>query len=158
MIRRDMPEVLDIEQESFEYPWGEDDFIRCLRHRNCIGMVADTCVDPSAFDRVAGFMVYELHRTRLHLLNFAVGREFRRRGIGRAMVVKLKDKIAPGLRQRIALEVRETNVAAQLFWQAMGFRATSVVRDFYRDTDEDAYVFEYRARPTSDPRSLFVHG
>ena len=30
MIRRDMPEVLDIEQCGFEFPWSEEDFIRCL--------------------------------------------------------------------------------------------------------------------------------
>ena len=41
MIRRDMPEVLSIENESFEFPWSEEDFIRCLRQRNCIGMVAE---------------------------------------------------------------------------------------------------------------------
>ncbi len=41
MIRRDMPEVLQTEQESFDYSWTEEDFLRCLRQRNCIGMVAD---------------------------------------------------------------------------------------------------------------------
>ena len=41
MIRRDMPEVLDIERDSFEFPWSEEDFMRCLRQRNCIGMVAE---------------------------------------------------------------------------------------------------------------------
>ena len=66
MIRRDMPEVLKAEREGFEFPWSEEDFIRCLRQRNCIGMVAENA------DRVIGFMIYELHKTRLHLLNFAV--------------------------------------------------------------------------------------
>jgi len=41
MIRRDMPEVLEIEDRSFEFSWSEEDFIRCLRQRNCIGMVAE---------------------------------------------------------------------------------------------------------------------
>ena len=41
MIRRDMPEVLDIEQQSFEFAWTEEDFLCCLRQRNCIGMVAE---------------------------------------------------------------------------------------------------------------------
>ena len=41
MIRRDMPEVLQTEQESFDYSWTEEDFLRCLRQRNCIGMVAE---------------------------------------------------------------------------------------------------------------------
>ena len=60
MIRRDMMEVLEIENQSFEFPWSEEDFIRCLRQRNCIGMVAEHD------ERVAGFMIYELHRNRLH--------------------------------------------------------------------------------------------
>ena len=34
MIRRDMAEVLDIEGQCFEFPWSEDDFVRCLRQRN----------------------------------------------------------------------------------------------------------------------------
>ena len=66
MIRRDMPEVLDIENRSFEFAWTEEDFIRCLRQRNCIGMVAEHD------ERVVGFMIYELHKNRLHILNFAV--------------------------------------------------------------------------------------
>ena len=65
MIRRDMPEVLAIEQEAFEFPWSDEDFTRCLRQRNCIGMVAEVG------DSVVAFMIYELHRTRLHVLNFA---------------------------------------------------------------------------------------
>ena len=76
MIRRDMPEVLEIEERSFEFPWTEEDFIRCLRQRNCIGMVAEHD------ERVVGFMIYELHKTRLHLLNFCVHRDLRRRGVG----------------------------------------------------------------------------
>ena len=58
MIRRDMPEVLAVEQEAFEFPWLEEDFTRCLRQRNCIGMVAE------ADDSVVAFMIYELHRNR----------------------------------------------------------------------------------------------
>ena len=41
MIRRDMPEVLAIEHASFEFPWCEEEFLRVLRQRNCIGMVAE---------------------------------------------------------------------------------------------------------------------
>src|SRR5436305_3532888 len=107
MIRRDMVEALGIEKESFEFPWSEDDFIRCLRQRNCIGMVAE--MD----DRVVGFMIYELHKNRLHVLNFAVAARFRRRGIGSQMLRKLIGKLSQQRRSRIVLEVRETNLAAQ---------------------------------------------
>src|SRR5882672_12035331 len=82
MIRRDMPEVLKIEQESFEFNWTEEDFLACLRQRNCIGMVAEHD------NHVVGFMIYELHKTKLHILNFAVAPEWRRIGIGTQMVMK----------------------------------------------------------------------
>ena len=42
------------------------------------------------------------------------------------------------------LEVRETNLPAQLFFRQLGFRAVSVLRDFYEDTTEDAYLMQYR--------------
>ena len=83
MIRRDMPEVLAIESDGFEFPWCEDDFVRSLRQRNCIGMVAELG------ERVVGFMIYELHKSRLHILNFAVAPHARRSGVGRQMVEKL---------------------------------------------------------------------
>jgi ribosomal-protein-alanine N-acetyltransferase len=138
MIRRDMDDAMDIEQESFEFPWSEEDFTRCLRQRNCIGMVAEH------EDRIVGFMIYELHKTRLHVLNFAVSREFRRLGVGSQMIEKLVGKLSQQRRSRILLEVRETNLAAQLFFRRCGFRAVSVLRDFYEDTTEDAYLMQYR--------------
>jgi ribosomal-protein-alanine N-acetyltransferase len=138
MIRRDMPEVLEVEADSFEFPWSEEDFLRCLRQRNCIGMVAE------CQDRVVGFMIYELHKTRLHILNFAVARDMRRQSIGTQMAQKLASKLSQQRRTRIILEVRETNLAAQLFFQKTGFRAVSVLRGFYEDTPEDAYVMQYR--------------
>lgn len=138
MIRRDMPEVLYIEQSSFEFPWSEEDFIRCLRQRNCIGMVAE------CEERVVGFMIYELHKNRLHVLNFAVSPNWRHRGVGQQMIAKLVNKLSHQRRNRILLEVRETNLAAQLFFKAAGFRAISVLRDFYEDTTEDAYLMQFR--------------
>ena len=141
MIRRDMPDVLAIEHSSFEFPWSEDDFIRCLRQRNCIGMVAEH------EDRVVGLMVYELNKTRIHVLNFAVHPEFRRRGVGAQMVAKLASKLSSQRRTRVTMEVRETNLAAQLFFRSQGFRAVSVLRRYYDDTPEDAYLMQYRHRP-----------
>jgi len=143
MIRRDMPEVLDIETQSFEFPWSEEDFLRCLRQRNCIGMVAEHN------DRAVGFMIYELHKTRLHILSFAVAEGHRRRRIGQQMLNKLVGKLSGQRRTRIMLEVRETNLPAQLFFKQAGFRAVSVMREFYDDTPEDAYVMQYRYQPAA---------
>ena len=137
LIRRDMPDVLAIERASFEYSWTEEDFLCCLRQRNCIGMVAER------EGRIVGFMIYELHKSRLKLLNFAIAVDARREGIGAQMMLRLADKLSQQRRREIVLEVRETNLAAQLFFRAVGFVALGVLRDRYDDTTEDAYLMRY---------------
>lgn len=138
MIRRDMPSVLAIEGHSFEFPWTEEEFIRCLRQRDCIGMVAERN------ENIVGFMIYELHKTRIHILSFAVHPDYRRQGVGKAMTEKLVSKLAYQRRNRIVLEVRETNLPAQLFFRSLGFRATGVLKEFYEDTPEDAFLMQFR--------------
>src|SRR5262245_15847630 len=144
MIRRDMPEVLQAEQDSFEFAWTEEDFLRCLRQRNCIGMVAEQG------EKVVGFMIYELHKSKLHILNFAVSPSYRRTGIGGQMVAKLISKLSSHRRTRITLEVRETNLPAQLFFRSQGFRAVRVLRTFYEDSGEDAFLMQYRLADDTD--------
>ncbi len=137
MIRRDMPEVLAIEHSSFDSPWCEEEFLRVLRQRNCIGMVAEYG------ERVVGFMIYELHKNKLHVLDFATHPEFRHQGVGRQMIAKLVGKLSSHRRTRIILHVRESNLVGQLFYKSQGFRATEVVREFYSDTSEDGYLMQF---------------
>jgi ribosomal-protein-alanine N-acetyltransferase len=139
MIGPDMPGVLEVERLSFAHPWGEADFRRHLRERNCIGMVAEVN------GLVAGYMVYELHPDRLELLALAVHPYYRRWGVGSWLVAKLRGKLSPQRRKAISFEVAETNVGAQLFFRDMGFRAVEVLRRHF-DNDEDAYRMEYRLK------------
>ena len=135
---KDMKEVLEIENECFEFAWVEDDFVRCLQQRNCIGMVAEYQ------GRVVGFMIYELQKTKIHLLNVATLKEFRRKGVGAQLVAKLIAKLGNQRRSRILLEVRETNLPAQLFLRSLGFLAIDILHGFYDGTQEDAYLMVYR--------------
>jgi [ribosomal protein S18]-alanine N-acetyltransferase len=137
MIRRDMPQVLEIETRSFSQAWKEDDFLRCLRQRNCIGMVAERGED------VVGFMVYELHAREIRLLNFAVHTDLRRQKIGRDLVEKLKSKLSSHRRSKISLVLRESNLPAQLFFRSADFRAIRILTGYYTDTLEDGYLMEY---------------
>lgn len=144
LIRRDMAEVLKIENDSFEFAWTEEDFLSCLRQRNCIGMVAEHDQE------IVGFMVYELHKSKLNILNFAVNDETRRQNVGAQMCHKLIDKLSQQRRNEILLEVRESNLDAQLFFKNYGFRAVTILRNHYDDTTEDAYVMRYRLDENSE--------
>jgi ribosomal-protein-alanine N-acetyltransferase len=139
MLRRDAQQVMAVENQSFEFPWPESDFKHALRQWNCRGMVAE-------YDgHIIGFMIFEIHNSRIHLLNFAVDPQFRRCRVGSQMLATL---LLLWNRSRITLEVRETNLIAQLFFKNFnqperGFRAVSVLHGYYADTPEDAYLMQY---------------
>ena len=57
---------------------------------------------------------------------------------------RLIDKLSQQRRKEIVLEVRETNLSAQLFFSKQGFRAVNVLRSHYDDTAEDAYYMRYK--------------
>ena len=138
IVRRDMPEVLAIEQASFEFPWSEKDFVRCLKPINCIGFVAEHD------ERVVGYMLYAFAKPRIRLLNLAVADDCRRQGIGRQLMQKLVGKLSARRRKLLVLAVREANLPGQLFFRRLGFRATGVMPDHYVEPpDQDAYVFEF---------------
>jgi len=151
MIRRDMPEVLDIEKKSFEDSWDEDDFMEDLRQRCVIGMVAEHD------EKIVGFMIYELNKTDIHILNFAVHPDHRFRGIGNAMAQKLKSKLGPR-RDKIFLEVRKSGRDTQLFFKKIGFQAARMLSAFYKDTDEDAILMEYKYKPDEGSNTLTQEG
>lgn len=138
LIRRDMDEVLKIEWRSSPSPWSEEQFILVLRQRNCIGTVAVT-----GHGVIAGFMVYELHKSTLRLLNLAVDPFHRRSLVGRQLIQRLQDKLKNQRRTLITADVRETNLSGQKFFAACGFRAEQVISEHFGDTGEDAYQFRY---------------
>lgn len=137
MIRRDMPDVLEIEGRSFARPWGERELVRQLQRRQVIGMVAEW------YGRVIGYMVYELSPRTIRLLAIAVHPDFHGSGVGRTLLAKMAGKLG-GKRLRVRLDVRETNLDAQRWLRACGWRATGVIRGHFDDPGEDAYAFEFR--------------
>jgi [ribosomal protein S18]-alanine N-acetyltransferase len=137
LIRRDMPEVMEIENRSYEFPWTEEEFLTCLRQRNCIGTVYESG------SLILGFMIYELYARTLRVLNLAVAPEVRGTGVGAAMIQRLIDKLDQQKRTFIEMEIRERNLKAQLFASRSGFRAVRTLRRHYEETNEDAILFRY---------------
>jgi len=135
LVPSDMPLVQAIEDECHPFPWLPEDFKAAQRQRNCIGAACE-----HQDNRVVGFMLYELEKSRIYVPKLVVAKKFRRQGIGQQMVDRLVAKIKTSTRRtRIVLEVRETNLGAQLFLSQCGFRAVSVLRNHYKDTPEDGY-------------------
>ncbi len=165
MIRRDMPEVLAIEQGCYGAPWTQDDFLGALRQRNCIGMVAESHVG-----KVIGYMVYRLmpdarHMTErefkaadkyLKLMNLAVDPRFRFMGVGRQMLETLARKLSQQQWAYAEIVVSERNYPAQCWLRECGVRATGVLQGHFSDPQgkyepEDGYFFELYPDPGTAP-------
>jgi ribosomal-protein-alanine N-acetyltransferase len=140
MIKRDLPEVLKIESQSPVSSWSKRNFLAALRNMNYICLVAEYD------DKVVGFVIYTVNPEYFRIRNLAVDSQYRFMGIGRRLVDRIKDKLPSRNRRKIILELRETNLAAQLFFKRLGFTATDVLRSHYNDTGEDAYLMKYLYR------------
>ena len=138
MVRRDFAQVLEIEETCFEFPWTEEEFRQCLQERNCLGMVAEY------EGRVVGYVIYETPKSRIFVTNIAVHPEFQRHGIARQMIQKLVSKMIYQQRHKIAITIRETNLPALCCFRALGFKAVTVLKNFYEEQNEDTYVLQYR--------------
>jgi ribosomal-protein-alanine N-acetyltransferase len=137
MVRADMPEVCKIEEDSFGVPWSANEFRINLRERNCIGMVA-------TIDRkVVGYMVYELHKAAIRIINIAVDEPCRLDGVGRSLVSHIVGRARQSGRFNVMSEVSEANLNAQLFFKAIGFRWIQTISDFYHASDESCYLMQH---------------
>lgn len=141
LIRRDMPQVMEIESAVNPRPWSEENFIECLRQRNCIGMIA------SDGDLIEGFILYELRRDFLNVLRI----EAVERDAAAALVAKLISKLAYQRRTHFIAHVRESDLAMLFVMREAACRGIAVERQFF-GPDEDAVAMEYRLDPGLCPR------
>lgn len=139
LLRMHLSEVLRIERQSFRVPWTRDDFMRMLRGRNVIGLVAEIPATEVAghvvrFDppAVAGYCVYASANDGIVLTNMAVDPQFRHHGIGRRFLERLECKLK-GPRRQIIAEVDERNLQAQRFFRACGWRCVAIARHLGHD-------------------------
>jgi ribosomal-protein-alanine N-acetyltransferase len=139
MTRKDLGAVLRLEAASHEDPWSREVFQAYLASPRVLAELVERD------GRLAAFHLVELEERRLHVLNLTVGEEHRRQGVGRAILARV-DEIA---RERelpvIELEVRESNLGAQLLYRACGYEAVEILRAHYHV--EDGYLMRRRVGP-----------
>lgn len=140
MIRRDMCQVMEIEEASYSNPWSEREMVDYLKERCHIGQVA--CVG----DNVAGFLLYDINAGSMRIDNISVDPAHRRNGIGYAMVQKLIEKLKSKQKRKLETYVRESNLIGQQFFRAIGFLANGLLKST-KDGEEDDYRMEYVTGP-----------
>jgi [ribosomal protein S18]-alanine N-acetyltransferase len=84
----------------------------------------------------------------VEILNLGVAPPWRRRGVGRNLLVAAIERAAQAGARQVFLEVRESNRGARAFYAALGFVQTGRRPNYYRDPAEDALVL---SRPVLEP-------
>ncbi len=108
MIRRDVPEVLVIDEfgTNDNLLKSDDDITNILRDRNYIGKVAEDSVDNDVFikgvraadiidRRILGYIIYHVGESSYDIVRLAVHPLIRKQGVGRAIINRLKKDVTP---------------------------------------------------------------
>jgi ribosomal-protein-alanine N-acetyltransferase len=142
MSEHDLLEVVEIEEKSGLSRWGWAAYYAELQSANRDLMLIARLTHASIIDSgpIAGYIVARETAGELHINNVAVREEFRRHGIGAALLQRVLDEARGRKANAVFLEVRSGNRAAQALYVKHGFRAIATRRDYYSEPREDAVV------------------
>lgn len=134
---KDLDLITCIDTKSHEEYWTKEEFKKRLSQKSI------TCLVMEEEGSLIAFLIYEIFLRRFTIIRMGVHRLYRRKGIGKSLILNLINKLNEK-RELISAEVRETNLPVQLFLKAQQFKAVEVLQDYYPDTRESAFVFHYR--------------
>lgn len=131
---QDVESILAIQSDSPEIAqWTLWDYERVARGEMA-GWVAEEA------SGVAGFLVARHTGGDIEILNFAVRREARRRGMGAALLQEALEWGRSLRAEKAFLEVRASNLEALQFYERRGFQAAGRRPRYYTAPMEDAMV------------------
>lgn len=134
MTQQDLDEVMIIEWESFSMPWSRESYEAELKNQYATYFVCDYAGQVAAFAGM--WTVYE----EAHITNVAVGKEFRKLGMGRNLMLEEERQARTKKAERILLEVRPSNSAALAMYAGLGYIPTSIRKNYYSNNQEDALI------------------
>ena len=141
MTTADLDAVLRIENHVYAHPWTRGNFGDSLE-------AGYRCLIMEVAGDIAGYAIVMIGAGEAHLLNLSVADAWQRRGLGRDLLHQVINLARREAAERLLLEVRESNVAAQALYQGSGFLRIAQRHDYYpaRRGREDAIVMERTLR------------
>ena len=142
MTEHDLLEIVEIEEQSGLSRWGWAAYYAELQGANRDLMLIAKPARSSVLEYapIAGYIVARETAGELHINNVAVRAEFRRRGIGEALLNHVLDEARRRKANAAFLEVRSANYAAQALYEKSGFKAIARRANYYTEPLEDAVV------------------
>lgn len=125
-LESDIPEIVEIENCSFNVPWP-DFLFKAHLHNPGFVVYEDK--------KIQGYAIVSSSedRTKSHLQSIAVHRDFRRQGVAGKLLEWCIDLAKLYGFNKMVLEVREKNSSARSFYSKKGFVAEGRIYGYYID-------------------------
>lgn len=130
----DVPSIANIEKLCFSDPWSENSISSELNSRLSYWLVAD---DNGT---VAGYIGSQTVLDWSDVMNVAVAPDYRRQGIGEALLNALMDHLTRTGVKVFSLEVRVSNAPAIALYEKLGFVQAGLRPKYYHHPREDALI------------------
>ena len=137
MTAGDLDAVLAIENRVYPHPWTRGNFNDSLA-------AGYHCLIMEVGGTIVGYSVVMIGAGEAHLLNLSIADDWQRRGLGRDLLDYVSNLARAEAAERMLLEVRESNAAAQELYKDSGFSRIALRREYYpaHHGREDAVVME----------------
>ena len=126
--------VAALEKLCFADPWSLSSVASELKNPLALWLVA---VEE---DVVCGYIGSQSVMGESDMMNVAVHPDFRRKGIGEALVGALSDALKALGNTNLTLEVRASNAPAIALYEKLGFTQVGLRKNYYRNPKEDALI------------------
>lgn len=134
MVLDDLDEVMQIEEDSFPYPWSR----RSFRGEIMSNRFAYYVVAKDGEGRVVGYAGIWILYGEAHITTIAVKPPYRNKGIGSLLMAYLLRKAEEKGADKAFLEVRDSNLVARRIYERFGFEVIGKRKNYY--VDEDALI------------------
>ena len=130
-----LAQIAALEIACFSDPWPESILAHELQNPLSLWLCA---MDG---DTVAGYIGSQTVLGESDMMNLAVRPDYRRRGIGRALVLALCGALKKQmLASALTLEVRDSNAPAAALYASLGFEQIGLRKNYYQHPKEDARI------------------
>ena len=127
--------VAELEKQCFSDPWSENSIASEVNNPLSYWLVAE--IDGT----VVGYVGSQTVLDASDMMNLAVSPDYRRQGVGQALVNALVEYLQQNKVIALLLEVRVSNTPAIDLYESLGFMQIGRRPKYYHNPREDALIF-----------------